>query len=151
MASQLVLFLARKVQASKTTLLLAGLAISSIFSALSDLVITFWPDALIGYTGFRMGSLSGVSMERILPGLMAIILAMMISTLCAPELEVLSMGENQATMIGLNSKRWTQIFLVLSSLLAGGTISFCGLIGFIGLIVPQIIRKLLPMRVLFVF
>lgn len=142
MASQLVLFLARKVQASKTTLLLAGLAISSIFSALSDLVITFWPDALIGYTGFRMGSLSGVSMERILPGLMAIILAMMISTLCAPELEVLSMGENQATMIGLNSKRWTQIFLVLSSLLAGGTISFCGLIGFIGLIVPQIIRKL---------
>lgn len=141
-ASLFVMILARRISASRSTLLLAGLAISSIFSALTDLVITFWPDALIGYSGFRMGSLSGVGFAKMLPGLMAIIPALIFSLLCAPELEILSSGSDSARLLGLNSARWSLLFLILSSLLAGGTISFGGLIGFIGLIVPQIIRRI---------
>lgn len=141
MASFLVLALARKTRASRTTLLLAGLAVSSIFSAMTDLVITFFPDALIGYIGFRMGSLAGVSFEKLAPGAIVIIVGLIAACLCSTELELLSLGNDHSGMLGLDSTRWSRIFIVISALLAGGTISFGGLIGFIGLIVPQIIRR----------
>ncbi len=143
LASFLVLGLARKTRASRTTLLLAGLAVSSIFSALTDLVITFFPDALIGYSGFRMGSLAGVSFQKLTPGAVIIVLALAAACLCSTELEVLSLGNEHSGTLGLNSSRWSNIFLVISALLAGGTISFGGLIGFVGLIVPQMIRRTL--------
>lgn len=139
----LVLFLARRLRAGKTTIILAGLAISQIFSALTDLVITLVPDALSGYTGFRIGSLSAVSMEKLLPGLLIIIPALILSLICAPELEVLSLGSSQASVLGLNTRKWNAVFLFLASLLTGGAISFGGLIGFIGLIIPQIARRIL--------
>ena len=63
----LVLLFAEATGASRITLALAGVAISSIFSALIDAVITFYPDALMGYSDFRMGGLDGVTMDKLAP------------------------------------------------------------------------------------
>lgn len=63
----LVLFFSEATGASRITLVLAGVAISNIFSALIDAVTTVFPDALTGYTDFRMGGLAGVSLARIAP------------------------------------------------------------------------------------
>ena len=74
-----VLLIARRTGASKITLVLAGVAVSSIFSAGIDAVITFVPEALNGYSDFRIGGFSGVSMARILPALWPAVLSFIAS------------------------------------------------------------------------
>ena len=62
-------------------------------------------------------------------------------TLCN-ELDILNLGETSAQGLGLPVKKMRTIFLVLASLLAGASVSFAGLLGFVGLIVPHIGRRL---------
>lgn len=143
-SSFLVLFMASRLRAGKMSVILGGLAISQIFSAFTDLLITLYPDALSGYTDFRIGSLAGLSMPQVFSGALLILPVLLLCLLCAPELEILQMGEENAGSLGLSSHKWMIIFLVFASLLSGGAISFGGLIGFIGLIVPQISKRLLP-------
>ena len=143
-ASLLVMGLARKMRASKSTILLAGLAISQIFSALIDLVVTLDPDALTGYTDFRIGSLAGMSLKQLaVPGIL-IMAALVLVLLCARQLEILQLGPELAQSAGLNAGRWTLGFLALASVLSGSVISFAGMIGFVGLIVPHIVRRISP-------
>ena len=64
LASLFVMLLAKKVRASRSTIVLAGLAVSQIFSACIDLILTLAPDSLTGYTDFRIGSLAGITLNR---------------------------------------------------------------------------------------
>ena len=63
----LVLFIAERTGASRITLVLAGVAVSNIFSAGIDAVVTFFPDAVLSYSDFRIGGLNNLSMDRIVP------------------------------------------------------------------------------------
>ena len=74
-----VMLIARRTGASKITLVLAGVAVSSIFSAGIDAVITFVPEALNGYSDFRIGGFSGVSIARLLPALWPALLSFVLS------------------------------------------------------------------------
>ena len=65
----LVLAVAERTGASRLTLVLAGVALSGVFNAGVDAVVTFVPEALNGYSDFRIGGLSGVSMAQLLPAL----------------------------------------------------------------------------------
>ena len=61
----LVLFIGSRTGASKMTLVLAGVAVSGMFSAGIDAVLSFFPDALNGYTDFRVGGVANLSMSRV--------------------------------------------------------------------------------------
>lgn len=137
----LVLFISEKTGASRITLVLAGVAVSGMFSAGTDAVVTFVPDALNGYSDFRIGGLSNLSMSRILPSFCIIAAAFLILMSLTNELDVLSLGAETAQSLGLNAKRLRLIFLALAAALAGAAVSFAGLIGFVGLIVPHIMRR----------
>ena len=63
----LVLFIAERTGAARITLVLAGAAVSSMFGAGVDAVLTFFPDSLNSYSDFRIGGLSNLSMDRITP------------------------------------------------------------------------------------
>ena len=63
----LVLFIAERTGAARITLVLAGVAVSAIFSAGIDAILTFVPEALNGYSDFRIGGMANLSIERILP------------------------------------------------------------------------------------
>lgn len=138
----LVLFLAERTGAAKITLVLAGLAVSSMFGAGIDAVITFVPDALNGYTDFRIGGLANLSMRRILPaaGLIALALAVVFSL--SHELDLLALGRETAQSLGIPAGKMRILLLTMAAALAGGAVSFAGLLGFVGLIVPHIMRKL---------
>ena len=77
-------------------------------------------------------------------------------TLCN-ELDLMAMGEHTAQGLGLSVKKMRTVFLLLAALLAGASVTFAGLLGFVGLIVPHMIRsiaggesnKLLPLCALF--
>ena len=136
----LVLFIAEKTGASKMTLVLAGVAVSGIFSAVIDAVVTFVPEALNGYTDFKIGGLAGATMAKIVPAFWVIILALAAILLLSNELDVLALGAGTAQSLGLNVRRVRIAALVLSAALCGAAVSFAGLIGFVGLIVPHIMR-----------
>ncbi len=138
----LVLFIAERTGASKLTLILAGMAVSAIFSAGIDAVVTFVPDALLGYSDFRIGSLAGLTMARLAPAAGIILLAFVLVLSLAGEMDVLMLGRDVSQSLGLRVKPMRLLLLALAAALAGAAVSFCGLLGFVGLIVPHIMRRL---------
>lgn len=144
LASLFVMLLAKKVRASRSTIVLAGLAVSQIFSACIDLILTLAPDSLTGYTDFRIGSLAGITLNRLLFPALCIVGAIIFTLLCARQLELMQLGQRDAQCAGLDVNHWMLGFLALASLLAGSVISFTGMIGFVGLIVPHMVRRLSP-------
>jgi len=83
-----------------------------------------------------------VAHTRLLPAAAVILVSLtVLLTLCG-ELDVLALGDDTAHSLGLSVKRYRILFLVLAALLAGAAVSFAGLLGFVGLIVPHAARKL---------
>lgn len=138
----LVLFIAERTGAARITLVLAGVAVSSIFSAGIDAVVTFVPDALNGYSDFRIGGLTNLSMDRITPAFWVILTAMALVFSLAGEMDVLLLGMDTAQSLGLSVRPLRILLLALAAALAGAAVSFSGLLGFVGLIVPHIMRRL---------
>lgn len=137
----LILALCGRFRSSKTTIVLAGLAMGQLCGALIDLILVFFPDALAGYSAFRMGSFAGLTFHKISLSLFVIPAASIITIICARQLELLMLGRDTAQSLGLDSRKWTMVFMALASLLAACVVSYAGLISFAGLIVPHIIKR----------
>ena len=128
----LVLLFAESTGASRITLVLAGVAISNLFSAGIDAVTTLYPDALLGYADFRMGGLAGVTLARLVPA----------AAMILPGL-ALALGPETAQSLGLAVRPTRLALLALAAALAGAAVSVCGLVGFVGLLVPHAVRAVL--------
>lgn len=141
LAALLVLFIAGKTGASRLTLVLAGVAISNVLSAGVDAVVTFFPDALAAYSDFRIGSLANLTMQRLAMPAVIIAVALAAALSLTNELDVLTLGTDTASSLGMNAKRTRVILLAVAAALAGAAVSFAGLLGFVGLIAPHIVRR----------
>ena len=97
----LVLLIAERTGAAKITLVLAGVAVSGILSAGIDAIVTFWPDALNGYSDFRIGSLANLTMPRIAPAFWVVLIALALLFTLTNELDVLMLGQETAHSLGL--------------------------------------------------
>lgn len=139
----LVLTISQRAGASRMTLVLTGVALSSIFSALVDLVVTLAPDALNGYSDFRVGGLDSVTMARVTPAAVVGTVCLAGVLLLTNELDLLALGSETAQSLGLRVEKMRVILLALAAGLAGAAVSVAGLIGFVGLIVPHLIRRFL--------
>ena len=129
----LVLGISERTGASRISLILAGV----------DAIITLAPDALTGYSDFRIGGLSGVTMRQLGPACAIILPAMLLALSLSGQLDVLALGSETAQSLGLPVRRVRMLLLMLAAALAGAAVSFCGLLGFVGLIVPHIMRRLI--------
>ena len=141
-AMLLVVNVGQKTGASRTTVILAGVAVNAILNALSEAVTTLIPEIAMMSVDFRSGGFASVSHTRLLPAGVLVLAAMTALLLMHNELDVLALGEETAKSLGLPVKRMRTVFLVLAALLAGAAVSFAGLLGFVGLIVPHAMRKL---------
>ncbi len=142
-ATLIVYILAWKEGAQPTRLILAGVAVSSIFSAGSNALMTFFPEKVSGTINFMVGGLSAITwldFKMILP---YAIIGLISSFFLPSKLNILALGDEVATGLGLNVEKTRLTFIILSSLLAGSAVSIVGLLGFIGLIVPHMARLLL--------
>jgi iron complex transport system permease protein len=138
----LVLLIAERTGASKITLVLGGVAISSVLAAGVDAVVTFVPDALAGYSDFRIGSLAGLTMSKLAPAAWVVLAALALAFSLTHELDLLMLGRDTARSLGLRAGRMRILLLAVAAALAGAAVSFAGLLGFVGLIVPHIMRRL---------
>lgn len=138
----LIVLVAEKAGASRTTVILGGVAVNAILNALSEGITTVLPDVGVMTTDFRVGGFASVSYLRLIPAGVGILAALALLFLLHNELDVLSLGEETAHCLGLSVKSVRTLFLVLSALLCGCAVSFAGLLGFVGLLVPHGARKL---------
>lgn len=128
--------------AGKLTIILAGVAVSSIFTAGLNAIKTFYPETLYNGSTFLIGGFAGVSMGDITPAWAGILLALLGAFLLPRQLDVLCLGEETARSLGQPVTLVRFAAILLACVLAGCAVSFSGLIGFVGLIVPHITRRL---------
>lgn len=133
---------AKKTGASKITIVLAGVALNSILNAATDAVYVFQSETLMHSSHFRIGGFNGVNAKTLVPAGIAIVLAVILAMCLHNELEVLSLGEETAYSLGLRVPLYRFLFLLLAAVLAGASVSFAGLIGFVGLVIPHVARMM---------
>ena len=138
----LVLALSEMTGASRMTTVLSGVAVSNLFSAAIDAVITLVPDALSGYSDFRIGGFASVTMTRLAPAAALILVSLALVMTLAQQMDILALGTQTAQSLGLAVRPVRLALLVLAAALCGAAISFAGLLGFVGLIVPHMMRRL---------
>lgn len=139
----LVYGIARRAGASRITLVLSGVAISSLMTAGINTLITTHPDIMGGLRDFQNGSFVGVSTGALIPAGIMILVGFLMALVFAGELDVLGLGESTASSLGLNVRFYNFLFLTLAAALAGAAVSFAGLLGFVGLIMPHMARFIL--------
>lgn len=142
LAVLLVTVTAQKTGASRTTVILGGVAVNSFLNALSEAVTNLIPEAGVLSADFRVGGFSSVAYTRLIPAGVLIVLSLFCCFTLCNELDVLTLGEETAQGLGLSVKKMRILFLILAAMLAGASVSFAGLLGFVGLIVPHAVRKL---------
>ncbi len=140
-ASLFIVLMVRRKNPSRLTIILAGLAIGSLFSAGIDLLLVIDPDALSGYASFKIGSLSALSLKRVLQSALILVPLMIAVLILSRQLEMFSFGALHSGAMGFSFARWMIVFLMVASALASQVVSLCGLIGFVGLIVPAWLRR----------
>ncbi len=138
----LIYSLAYQKGVSPVKMILSGMAVSAMFGAFNDIIKTFFAESLGNATGFLVGGLNGCTWESfrmILPyALVGIVLCMFLPQ----KMNILMLGDETANSLGLNTERFRFFLIIVSSLLAGATISVAGLISFVGLVIPHIARLL---------
>ncbi len=132
----------QKWKMGKGSVVLVGVALNCLFNALTDVITTLDPDIRIITGDFKIGELQGVTYSKLIPATVIVTVSLVILMTLRNELGILSLGEDNARGLGMNTTRMRCIFLILSALLAGSAVSIAGLVSFVGLIVPHTVRRM---------
>lgn len=126
-----------------TTMMLAGIAINALASAITGL-ITYLSDEqqLRTITFWMLGSLAGASWQTVSCVAPFIIVSVLLLCLQGKPVNAFSLGESQADQLGIRTNRVKQTIVLLATLAVGSAVAVSGIIGFVGLLVPHIIRLL---------
>lgn len=128
-------------QLSNQTVILVGMVMTLFVGAMLTIVTALFKDHLQQLVFWQMGSFSGSTWAKIqifLPILLFGTIALLFS---ARSLDVLSLGEEEALISGVDVRTIKLWVMVLAALLAGSAVSFVGVIGFVDLIAPHVIRR----------
>ncbi|MCI8349066.1 MAG: iron ABC transporter permease [Firmicutes bacterium] len=135
-----VLLASRKVH-QMSMLLVTGIMISYICSAITEFLITFAKDTdIVNLHNWSQGSFSGMDWDNVWMCFIIITLTFGATFLLAKPISAYQMGESYAQSMGVNIKRFRVILILLSSLLAGCVTAFAGPISFVGIAVPHLAK-----------
>ncbi len=126
-----------------TTLVLAGIIVSTFLSAWISLLKSLNQDSISTIVLWIMGSLSGRGWLHVLLMTPYVAAGIVVVLLYVRELDLFSLGDVQAQQLGLNVPRTRFILLLTASLVTAAAVSVTGIIGFVGLVVPHLVRLLL--------
>ncbi|MCQ2070764.1 MAG: iron ABC transporter permease [archaeon] len=139
-----ILGVAKMRGASPVTMIMAGIAIMYVFNATTTLIKLSVTEAkLASIFDWSVGSLDNSSWHQVYIMALFVIAGTVVMQLSARKLNVLSTGDESAKSIGINSNRLRMICMFVVSLMAASIVSFTGMIGFVGLVCPHIVRLLI--------
>lgn len=141
LASGLILAVSSRAGVSRLTVVLAGVAVNAVFGAGMNLVLTVSPNAYVGSSSYLVGGLSGVVLGNLAAPAALIAIGVALALALAARINVLALGRETAHALGVHVGVLRAAGLACASLLAGAAVSFSGLIGFIGLMVPHVAKR----------
>ena len=124
------------------TLLLSGIAVSIFLSAFTTLLITFASKVLHGIYFWLLGSFAFAKWSDFYIVSPLTIIGFIIAFLYSRDLNIMLMGEETAQTLGVEVEKVKKILIAISSLVTAAAVSVSGIIGFVGLIIPHIMRIL---------
>jgi iron complex transport system permease protein len=125
------------------TLLLCGIAVNFFLFAVVGLLEVIASDELHSIVFWLVGGFSNVLWRDIWAILPFILVGIIAAYFYARDLNLLAMGEETAHHLGVNVEKSKQILLVLASLTTAAAVSVCGLVGFVGLMIPHLTRLII--------
>jgi len=130
--------------ASITTLVLAGVAVSALAGALTSLALSLAPSPFALYDAlfWLFGSLADRSLAHLAAAAPFILMGTALLLTTTPMLDRLALGDEVATTLGVSLPRLRARILIGSTLAVGASVAVAGAIGFVGLIVPHLVRPL---------
>lgn len=138
----IVLLLSLKVGSSQSSIILIGVAVSAVMNAGSQVIVTFIPESLADKTAFSLGGFHIVSMQQVIFAALTILPVLLVCYYMNRGIAMLALGDETAYGLGLDPRKMRIISLICAALLAGAAVSICGLLGFVGLMIPNAIRIL---------
>ena len=137
----LILILAPRTHSSPSTLILAGVALSYLFNAANTIImVTVDSETLEAIYTWQVGTVSNISWENIPMTLSFVTIGSLIVALLSRKLNLLSLGDASATSLGVDPDNLRMICLVAIAFIVGAIVGSAGIIGFIGLVSPHIVR-----------
>jgi iron complex transport system permease protein len=139
-----------------TNLILAGVAISSFATAITTFLMLRSTGEVRRALGWLLGGVSLIGWDVTLAMIPYLAIGMTMLTLTGYSLNLLQFGDDQAAQMGLNVRRAKFVIIIAASLVTAAAVSFAGIIGFVGLVVPHIVRiwwgvdyrRLIPLSIL---
>ena len=128
---------------SMLNLLLAGLAINAFLSGLMSLLLLLSDTTLHGSIYWLMGGFSGRGWQHVKIILPYFIICSIVLSMYTREANIMLLGEEQAQNLGVNTHQVRRVLIIFSSLLTASAVSVSGVIGFVGLIIPHILRRII--------
>lgn len=125
---------------STVRLILAGAVVGTFLTAMTSAILIFDQSTLDAVRLWTAGSISGRTMGQVKSVAPYILCALSASLLLGRHLMALSLGADAARSLGQNTFLWRSIAICIAVMLAGGAVALAGPIGFVGLIVPHIVR-----------
>ena len=121
-------------------LILAGVAVAAMLGAVSSAILLFNAEKAGGVLDFTIGSLTARSWKHLQLSAWYLLTGLAAAFLFSEKLNVLALGDEVAKGLGLHVERVRFFFIAIAALLAAGAVSIAGLLGFVGLIAPHIVR-----------
>ena len=136
-----VLLFSKKIR-NMATLLVAGIMIGYICSAITDFVVTFAADSdIVNLHNWSKGSFSGMNWSNVQVAAIVIGVTFVLCFLMAKPIGAYQLGESYAQSMGVNIKFFRVVLILLSSILAATVTAFAGPISFVGIAVPFLIKR----------
>lgn len=125
-------------------LLLSGVIVGTIFTNVLVFIVWIFEDKMArGIIWWLLGNLDVIEPRFLFSILFLEVIGVGTVLLFSRELDILSLGEEEALALGVETERIKKFLLLIASLITAAAVSFCGIIGFVGLIVPHTMRLLL--------
>lgn len=128
------------------TLLLAGVVVGVLLTALADLLVLASPEALRGQRVFMIGSTSFLGWDSVVVMALGLVAALLPAVLLARVLDALVLGEASAASLGLALPRLRLALVALLALATGCAVAQVGLVAFVGLVAPHLVRRMVVLR-----
>ena len=137
-----VLLVAKKVH-NMSMLVISGVMIGYICSAITDFVVTFADDSnIVNLHNWSLGSFSGMTWGNVRAAALVVLPALAAAFCLSKPMAAYQMGEAYARSVGINVKAFSRLLVLLSSLLAACVTAFAGPISFVGIAVPHLVKQL---------
>lgn len=137
-----VLLMSRKVN-RMSMLIISGVMIGYICSAITDLVVTFADDAdIVNLHNWSKGSFSGITWDNVAVMALVVLIVFIIVFFMSKPISAYQMGEGYAQNMGINIRMFRAALVVLSSVLAACITAFAGPVSFVGIAVPHLVKNL---------